>query len=145
MPSIIYKVRDQDKDTQQFSFPANIGTAGTFAAQETAFNAFTTALAGIVLGAIVKTDYSMIGAEVDLTPTNQFAQTNIQWVAVWKDNVTNTEYHTRMGTADLALLTAGTTTLTAGAPFNAFKTAFDAIVRSPIGNAASLIRLEYKE
>lgn len=145
MPRVTYKVRDQDKDHQQFSFPAAVANAGNFAARQAEFNAFTAALADMIVGTIVNTDYSMLGAEIDLTPTTQLAQTNVQWIAVWSDTVLGGEMNTRIGTADLLLLPLGSTILAAGTEFTAFKAAFDALVVSPAGNPATLLRLEYRE
>lgn len=145
MPRVIFKIRDQDKDTQQFSFPANVSNAGTFTAQAGQFAAFEAALGNIILGVIAQSDYAMLGNTGNGVPTNPFAQTNIQWIAVWTDTLTADLRRTRIGTANLDLLALGSTELNAGTEFVAFKAAFEALVRSELGNPVILNKLEYVE
>jgi len=107
------KIVDYDGDTQSMSFEGVTGTAANFTAQETLRAALITALQGIILGNTQQTFFEAVITDfVVANPTDPFAQTNIQWIIEYSDDVTGGVYTTRLGTADLSL----SDTLYNGAP-----------------------------
>ncbi|MFW5692450.1 MAG: hypothetical protein ACOCX3_03780 [Chloroflexota bacterium] len=109
------------------------------------------AIDGITGGALTA---SLIGGNYERhdanKPTDPLVQTNVQWRVIYQDDTTGTRYTARIGTADLSLATligSGIEDytgldLSAGAG-QTFKNAFEALVRSPDGNACTVVAVVY--
>jgi len=142
---------DSDSDRQQVSFEVE-DTAldgSSFSADYTAVVALNDAIAGITLGNLGPMYYQAVesGSAV-APPANNFAQTNIQWIFEYTNNITGARRTTRVGTADLTLANAmynGAPALdlssTEGA---ALKTAFEAIATDD-GQPVTLVAVYYRE
>lgn len=148
---MVLSIVDYDNDRMQLSFEGATSSAGTYAADLAAAEALADALEGITLAERVYRDF--VANRDAVTPvisaSNPFSQTNIQWDLNYTDNVTGTEYHTRIGCADLSI-SAGVIggvnyiDLTAGVGAT-LKTAFEAYVKSPAGNAVTLESVTFHE
>lgn len=149
MSRLTLKLLDHDGDRQQVSFDGLTMTAASHDAVVAAADALRDAILAVTLGANAGRD---IAAQFQvLTPANPadvFAQINVQWVALYTDNVDGSQHRTRIGTADLdqATETYGDTVaipLGAGAGL-ALKTAFEAFVLND-GHAVTLNAVYYRE
>lgn len=145
------KLIDFDRDTIQVSFDGADSSAGTYTADLAAAEALADAIEGVTLGTRVERNF-IADREYNATPTppgSALAQTNIQWVAEYTDNVNGRVFRTRIGTADLTLATTivnGVPSMPLGAGAgSALKTAFEAYVLSEDGNAVTLQAVYYKE
>lgn len=105
MSKLVMKLLDYDGDRQQVSLPGVVGNTGaSYDASETAAYALRDAVLAIVLGA--NAGYQFIADDVSNNPANPsdpFAQSNIQWIAEYTDDVTSAVRTVRIGTADLSL------------------------------------------
>lgn len=151
MSRLVMKLKDFDGDLQQVSVPGLIGNTGaSYEASETAAYALRDAILGVTIGA--NAGYQFVADDVALTPTNPtnpYAQTNIQWVAEYTDDVTGATRTARIGTADLSL--ADTTyngapalNLAAGGAGEGMKTAWEGYVQND-GHAVTLVAVYFRE
>ena len=141
---------DYDGDKKTTSFEGVTGTAGNFAAQETLRAALITAIQGITLGNTSNTTFSAVVTDFAVsTPSDPFAQVNVQWIVEYVDDVTSLTYTTSIGTADLDL----TDTIYNGAPAlnigasgagEAFKDALEAWALHN-GNAITVTAIYFRE
>ena len=141
---------DYDGNTIQQSFDgtvvANDGT--NFAAQKALADSLETAILAVTLGNLVSDNFGEHVTTQNGLPLNPSAQTNIQWQCLYSDTVDGKQYTQRIGTASLDpsfVVKAGNETTvdltsTEGA---ALKTAFEAFVLSPEGNAITLDQVRY--
>ena len=121
-------------------------TAANFDAQMTAMLDLRNAIDGITLGAIQsERRVAQNNVLTNVPPLSTTAQRESKWLAVYVDTVTGLLYRNEIPTADPALLSNNSDRITsfpAGA-LGTFKTAFEAVVRSPAGNTTSLQYLEF--
>jgi hypothetical protein len=150
MSRLIMRILDSDGDIQQFSVPgAAVETQLDYSPTLYAANDLRDAILGVIIGA--NAGHAFLAEEVVLTPTrpsNNFAQTNVQWIARYTDNVTGSVRTLRIGTANLALATleyngAPALDLSTGAGA-ALKTAFEAYVLND-GNPVTLNAVYFRE
>jgi hypothetical protein len=141
---------DHDGDRQTVSFEGADMTAANFDAQVTEQNAVVTAIDAITLGTRVQQVRTAVVTDIGAAaPVNPFAQTNIQWIALYEDTSTGNDYTTRIGTADLSLADtiyngAPALNVAAGGAGEALKTAWDAYVLHD-GNPTSLTAVYFRE
>jgi hypothetical protein len=150
MSRLVLKLKDHDGDLQQTSVIGTIGNTGaSYDASEGLAYALRDAILDVVLGA--NAGYQFVADDVDLNPANPadiFAQTNIQWIAQYTDDVNGAVRTTRIGTADLDQATemfggAPALDLSAGNGL-ALKTAFEAYVLND-GHAVTLNAVYFRE
>lgn len=152
-------IRDNSREITRSDFNIDPITVGNIGDILTAIGTFKTAVDGIILGVLAKESLVMDETNISAAaPTNPLAQRGIKWSAQYADNtaffdapvnaIPNAGYQqiftNTIGTADLSLLSNGEEelNLTAGAGL-AFKTAFDALIKSPYGGDAQLLRVYY--
>jgi len=141
---------DYDGDKKTSSFEGVTGTAANFTAQETLRAALVTAIQDITIGNTTNVTFAAVVTDsVPGTPTDAFAQVNVQWIVEYVDDVTGLTYTTSIGTADLDL----TDTIYNGAPALSvltggagedLKTALEAWGRHN-GNAITVNAIYYRE
>lgn len=154
-------IRDNSRELTRSDFNIEDITVTSLAGILVAIGNFKTATDAILLGVLAKEGLVMDETNLSaLAPTNPVAQRGVKWSVQYADNtpyfdppanaIPNAGYNqiftNSLGTADLALLVDGEEELdlTAGAGL-AFKTAFDALVHSPYGGVASLLRVYYAD
>lgn len=154
-------IRDNSRELGRSDFNIEDITVSSIAGVLVDIGAFKTAVDGIVLGVLAKEALVMDETNLSaLAPTNPVAQKGVKWSVQYADNtpffdapinaIPNAGYQqiftNTIGTADLSLLADGEEELdlTAG-PGLAFKTAFDALVRSPYGGVGNLLRVYYAD
>lgn len=148
---MVLKLMDYDRDTAQVSFPGPTSASGTYTADLGEAEALADAIEAITLATRVYRDFVANRDEVSppVAAANPFAQTNVQWVLFYTDNVNGREARTRVPCADLSLvggIVAGTPFLDlAGTEGAALKTAFEAYVLSEDGNAVTLQSVTFYE
>jgi hypothetical protein len=152
-------IRDNSREITRTDFNIDDIGVGNIGDILTAVGTFKAAVDGIVLGVLAKEALVMDETNLSaLAPANPLAQRGIKWHAQYSDNtaffdpgvnaIPNAGYQqiftNSIGTADLSLLADGEEelNLTAGVGL-AFKTAFDAFVKSPYGGDAVLLRVYY--
>lgn len=152
-------IRDNSREITRSDFNIDPITVGNIGDILTAIGTFKTAVDGIILGVLAKESLVMDETNISAAaPTNPLAQRGIKWSAQYADNtaffdapvnaIPNAGYQqiftNTIGTADLSLLANGEEelSLTAGAGL-AFKTAFEALIKSPYGGDAQLLRVYY--
>jgi hypothetical protein len=154
-------LRDNSREVGRSDFNIDPITVGNIGDILTAVGTFRTAVEGITLGVGAKESLVMDETNLSaLAPTNPNAQRGIKWKVQYSDNtpffdppvnaIPNAGYQqiftNSIPTADLSLLDDGEEELdlTAG-PGLAFKTAFDAFVKSPYGGDTVLLRVYYAD
>jgi hypothetical protein len=121
-------------ETANFEVPTTTITAGNLAAQTTAAAAFAAAVEGITIGVLGKTNLDAARTLVSsLRAASTLAQRENKWLCRYIDAVTQKKFRINVPTADLTLLPDGSEflDLADGAVGEAFKTAFEAFVKSP--------------
>lgn len=107
MSRLIMRILDSDGDIQQISLPgAEVDTQLDYEPSLSAARDLRDAILGIIIGA--NAGHAFLAEETVLTPprpTNNFAQTNVQWIARYTDVSTGSVRTLRIGTANLALAT----------------------------------------
>lgn len=153
-------IRDNSRELTRSEFnidPIDVSNLGDILS---AIGAFKTATDGIVLGVLAKEALVMDETNLSaLAPSNPVAQRGVKWSVQYADvteyfdignAIPNAGYQqiftNTLGTADLALLANGAEdlVLTTGAGAT-FKTAFEALVKSPYGGSVSLLRVYYAD
>lgn len=140
---------DFDSQKRQLSFDTAVITAANHDAKKTLHDALVTSIMDVTLGTL---DFEEFVADREqirpfVRATNSVAQVNIEWVVTYEDDVTLTQYNTRIPTADLedeTLLIVGTNEWDpADAKWVTFVTDFEALVLSPAGNAVTVVKVVY--
>jgi hypothetical protein len=118
-------------EKSSWSFWISTLTAGNIVAQEGLVSALFTATLDICLGSQASSRVLASDTVAAVNNTNPLAQRENKWLVRYHDTA-STKFTLEIPTADLSLLTLGTEflDLTATAPA-AFKTAFEAVVKSP--------------
>lgn len=144
--SAVLSVIDYDQELSSIRVKLPDIDAANYAATMTAVAALWAGCLGIITGNLkvshVSTREVAYGAN---PPSNQFAQRETKWLIRYKDNTTNEIFRNELPTADLSLLTQNSDTITdfSAGVLLAFKNAWEAIVKSPNGNAVTMISLQH--
>jgi len=150
-------MRDYSKETSTFRVNVGQVTALTLPGLLTAVGNLRSATEGITLGIAAAEKMTVFDTKLSGTiPSDKEAQIENKWLATYLDatetlgvGVPNPGYgksfRNEIPTADSALVVSNTdfANLDDGGVTEAFKTAFDAVVKSPYGGAANLISLQY--
>lgn len=141
-------VLDYSKEDRASSVRFNITTlnAGNYVAVGTAVGALQSAIDAVIVGNLASD--RIIAVDNFITrarPASPAAQRENKWLLIYEDNTTHRLYRNELPTADLTLLTGGSDFISdlTVAPWAAFKTAFEAVVLSPAGNATTLREVQF--
>jgi len=140
------KYRDYSKQTSTVGYHTITLTAGNFAAQGTLIQALGTATNDLSLG---EPAYSTLIADANLISADPAADINAQverkWLVTYKDNVSNIPYQFEIPCADLEdNVVANSDIADVGSvDWLAFIAAFEAVARSPYGNAVTFLGAEH--
>lgn len=151
MGELAITLKDNTNDFKQFSFPTADITAVNFATQDGYFDAFMSALAGVVLG-VVKDEKRLYQRtyQPDITPPAESeAQTNLRWVVEATDAVTGKKPKFYIPTADIRTVTGLLLPNSeqhdpAAAQWIAFKAAFNQLVISDDGHALTVSAIYFE-
>lgn len=148
MPSMYsLTVLDNSKESSTLRVAITPVTALNFDAVNTAIDALKTAVDGVSTGALASE--RRISADTFITrvpPIATDAQRENKWLVEYEDTTTHRVYRNEIPCADLSLLTAGSDKIPdlAVAPWAAFVTAWEAVVRAPAtGNATNVLSVEF--
>lgn len=149
MPGATFGLSLKDNSREIGRTDFNIGdlTAVSLPGALTQMGALTDAIMAIVIGVKVQSRWGDVDNFVAAPPTSKLAQRGVKWTLQGRDSVTGVPVINHIPTANLTLLPAGDTEdmdLTAGVGL-ALKTAYDALVKSPAGNALTLERCYYSD
>ncbi len=152
MGELSVTLKDNTNDFKQFSLPTADITAVNFATMDGYYDAFMSALAGVVLGTVKdeKRLYQRTYTPNVTPPPESEAQTNLRWVVQATDAVTGkTDHKFYIPTADIRtasglLLPNSEQHDPAAAEWIAFKAAFNQMVLSPEGNALTVNAIYYE-
>lgn len=145
--SVSFTLRDYSNETSVHSVDIPNLTAANFDAYVAAAGLipdYYDALDGIVLGNIGSERISARDILISQVPAGSvYAQVELKWLVFYSDDVTSQIYRREIPTPDLTLLVAGTDlmNIASGAGL-AWKTAFEALVVSPVGNAVSVVKVQ---
>jgi len=137
---------DYSNEKSRSKFNVILLTAANYVAWSAALTALYTAIQGITIGTL--NSDRRIATQIDFSPVppaDVQAQREKKWLVRYSDNVTGNIYRNEIPTADLTLLSNNSDVISAfpAGVLGDFKTAFEAAVVSPDGNAVTLISLEY--
>lgn len=154
-------IRDNSRELGRSDYNIDPIGAGNIGDILTAVGVFKAAVAGITTGVLAKEALVMDETNLSaLAPTDPLAQRGIKWSVQYADNtqffdppvnaIPNAGYQqiftNSIPTADLSLLDDGEEELDLTVnPGLAFKTSFDAFVKSPYGGDAVLLRVYYAD
>jgi len=106
-------------------------TAANFTAQQGLISALYTATLDLTLGSQAATSELAVSTQSSVENTNPLAQRENKWLVRYHDSA-GTKFTAEIPTADLSLLDTGTEFLDlTGTEAAAYKTAFEAVVKSP--------------
>lgn len=154
-----FSILDWDSEVSAFSFNTGAVTAVSLPGLLTQFGALRTAAEAMILGTIQEEAQYVFKTKLDNTPpTDKNAQRERKWLITYEDNtpffdpgvnsIPNAGYKkvftSELPTANATLLPAAPAgdelDLTA-APTDDFVTAFEALVKSPYGGAAHVLKI----
>lgn len=149
MPGSFFRISVKDNSREIGRSEFNIGdlTAISLPGALTEMGALTDAVMALVIGVKVGTGWGDNDSFVAAPPASKLAQRGVKWTVVGRDTVTGVPVVNHIPTANLTLLPAGDSedlVLTSGAGAT-FKTAYEALVKSPAGNALALERVYYSD
>jgi hypothetical protein len=149
MPGSFFRLSLKDNSREIGRSEFNIGdiTAISLPGALTEMGALTDAIMALVIGVKVGTGFGDNDSFVAAPPTSKLAQRGIKWTVVGRDTVTGVPVINHIPTANLTLLPAGDAedlVITGGVGL-AFKTAYEALVKSPAGNALALERVYFSD
>lgn len=147
-----YEIGLVDSSDEEATTRINVGTltAATLPGALTAMGNLETAILAVTLGSKSKTAWGDVDRFVYTINDAADNQRGIKWTVVARDTVTGVPVINRIGTADLSLLpvVAGKRSedldLTADEGL-ALKTAWEALAKSPGGNAVAVERVYYSD
>lgn len=154
-----FSIIDYDSERSNTSFTTGNITAVSIAGALTQFGALRTAIDGIILGTISTETLKVFETKLSNTPpASKQAQRETKWLVVYEDNqaffdpptnaIPNEGYKKvftfEIPTADLSLLVTNTDLMEIGSGAGAtFKTAFEAIARSPYGGTTTILEVRH--
>lgn len=144
-----HSLGDWDSQKRQFSFDTAVVTAANHDAEKAAHDALVAAIADVTLGTPDFEEFVADRQQVRpfVRADNSVAQVNIEFVITYEDDVTLAQQSVRVPTADLedeTLWTIGTNQWDpTDAKWVTFIAAFEAHVLSKLGNAVSVVKVEY--
>lgn len=140
-------IKDNSGEIGRTEFNTGPLTPVTLATALTQMGALTTAIMAIVLGVKVGSGWGDNDSFSAANPSSKLAQRGVKWTLLARDNVTGVPVINHIPTADLTKLPAGASEdmdLTGG-DGAALKTAYEALCKSPAGNAVTLERVYYSD
>lgn len=119
--------------------------AGNLAGTQTQLAALLTAIEAIVLGVLNRERIVLSDTLSSSAPAaSNLAQREIKWLVTYTDTVTHRLFKSEIPTAKISLLTGNSESLNlAAGEGQAFKTAFEDVVRSIEGNPVQVISVKY--
>jgi hypothetical protein len=134
-------VVDYGGETSRTAVYTPVLTAANFDATMALIDTLITAIGNLILGNVwkqVRTAIETLGTKTP--PADEEAQRELKWSIVYEDSTTYHRYRVEIPTPDCTLLVANTDLLDLSAGAGAaFKTAFEAVALSPVGNAVEVI------
>lgn len=149
MPGSFYGLSWKDNSGEIGRTEFNIGdlTAVSLPGALTQMGALDTAIQAMILGAKVQSRWGDADNFAATNPASKLCQRGVKWTLQGRDSTTGVPVINHVPTADLTKLPAGSTEdidLSAGVGA-ALKTAYEALVKSPAGNAVVLERVYYSD
>jgi len=150
MAGTTIKFRDYDNDLKQISIPrAEVTVVGDYPAALTAHTALVDAINAVTLGTIALQAFTPRTIEAQALPASPVAQTNVQWLVTYTDDIDGHVEHLSLPTADIATAALRLPNSSfydpAHADWIALIAAFEAIAISNLGNAVTVTQIEFKE
>lgn len=144
------RFRDYDNDLKQISIPsAEVTVPANYATAFTAHTAMVDAILAVTLGNAALNEYAPRSVETTAPPASPVAQTNVQWLVTYQDDVDLHKETLSIPTADISTaalrLPNSSQHDPAHADWIAFKAAFEAFAVSNLGNAVTVVSIEFKE
>jgi len=144
------KFRDYDNDLKQMSVRvAEVTNTANYATAYTAHTALVDAILDVVLGNAALVSFTPRTIETQPLPASPVAQTNVQWLITYRDDVDAHIEHLSIPTADIVDATLRLPNSSfydpANAEWIAFIAAFEAIAVSNLDNPVTVINIEFKE
>lgn len=139
-------VIDYDNEVSRISARITDIDAANYVAVTTAVADLIAAMGAIGLGVFKASAVRTREVAYSSTPpSDQTAQRETKWLIRSEDDVTHEIVRHEFPCADLSLLSGNNDTITDFTPSGlaAFKTAWEAVVKSKVGNAVSLISLQH--
>lgn len=150
---------DHDKEKTSLAFYTGNVTALSLPGLLTQFGTLRTAIEGITLGNVSQESLKVFDTKLSNTPpASPQAQRETKWLVVYEDNlpffddpanlIPNEGYRKvftfEIGTADLALLQTNLDLMIIATGAGAtFKTAFEAVARSPYGGTVTVLEVRH--
>lgn len=130
-------------ETGSFRVPVTTITAANYAAMITALDALKAAIQGITLGRFVREVVESDVTQISATPaTDPLAQRENKWLCRYHGNTLGQKFNVSLPTADVSLHMTNSEFLDlTGGVGGTFKTAFEAVVKSP-NDAAESVTLD---
>lgn len=149
MPGSFYGLSWKDNSNEIGRTEFNIGdlTAVSLPGALTQMGALESALQAVVLGAKVQSRWGDADSFAAAAPSSKLAQRGVKWTLQGRDSTTGVPVINHVPTADLTKLPSGSSEdldLTTGVGAT-LKTAYEALVKSPAGNAVVLERVYYSD
>ena len=147
MPSqATFKYQDYSRETSSVRFDVATLTAANFDATITLINSLSTAILGVqVENALQSKIVTAQNNLISRSPaTDKAAQRESKWLLTLEDNTLHSLSRHELPLADTQYVVANSDFMDLStSPGSALKTAVEAVVKSPAGNAVSLVSVQF--
>lgn len=136
--------KDYDHEVSRCKFHIVDLTAGNLVATQALLASLLTAIQDLVVGELQAEKVVLSNTKASGSPaSSKQANRETKWLVTYEDSTTHFVYRGEIPTADLSLRAGNSSLLdlTAGVGL-AFKTAFEAVVKSRAGNAVTVISVQ---
>jgi len=128
-----YQITDYSNEKSSFSVTSITATAGNLAAQQTLAANLAAAVVDLTIGEVTKQQMALVILDTPAIPTSPYAQRELKWLVQYIGDASGKIFSTEIAAPNITDNVAANTDIAdlTSADWDAFKTAFEAYVRSP--------------
>jgi len=128
-----YQITDYSNEKSSFGVTSITATAGNLAAQQTLAANLAAAVVDLTIGEVTKQQMSLVILDTPAIPTSPYAQRELKWLVQYIGDASGKIFNTEIAAPNITDNVAANTDIAdlTSADWAAFKTAFEAFVRSP--------------
>lgn len=128
-----FTIEDYSEELSSFSVTSVTANAGNLAAQQTLAANLAAATDDLTIGELVKQQMSLVILDTPAIPTSPYAQRELKWLVRYMGNTSGKTFRTEIAAPDVTDNVVPNTDVAdlASDDWVAFKTAFEAYVKSP--------------
>ncbi len=128
-----YQITDYSNEKSSFSVTSVTANAGNLAAQQTLAANLAAAVDDLTIGELTKQQMALVILDTPAIPTSPYAQRELKWLVQYQGATSGKLFSTEIAAPDITDNVVINTDVAdlASTDWDAFKTAFEAYVKSP--------------